>query len=172
MQPLYQLTAVDVRRAEEAGTSRATTIAKLAMPGLTFAGSEHSPGGGVLAVKFAQPRLDVIEPKFEVKGLDLDVFRGLGKPDRWIFAGAYREKKPGGGSVVGARAVIEGAISAWEPDESDPAEFQGCNHTITEVTHYEFVLDGRELFYIDFFENVLRVNGVDMFADERRALGI
>lgn len=172
MQPLYQLTAVDVRRALETGTSRATTIAKLAMPGLKFVGSEHSPGGGVLAVNFAQPRLEAIEPKFEVKGLDLDVFRGLGKPDRWIFAGAYREKKPGGGGVVGARAVIEGAISSWEPDESDPAEFQGCNHTFTEVTHYEFVLDGRELFYIDFFENVLRVNGVDMFADERRALGI
>ena len=50
--------AAGPRGAEEAGTSRATTIAKLAMPGLTFAGSEHSPGGGVLAVKFAQPRLD------------------------------------------------------------------------------------------------------------------
>lgn len=172
MQPLYQLTAVDVRRAAETGTSRANTIAKLALPGLTFAGAEHTPGGGVLAVKFAQPRLEAIEPKFEAKGLDLDVFRGLGKPDRWIFAGAYREKKPGGGGVVGARAIIEGAISVWEPDESDPAEFQGCNHTFTEVTHYEFVLDGIELFYVDFFENVLRVNGEDMFAEERRALGI
>lgn len=172
MQPLYQLTAVDVRRAEEAGTSRATTITKLALPGLTFAGADHTPGGGVMAVKFAQPRLDAIEPKFEVKGLDLDVFRGLGRPDKWIFAGAYREKKPGGGGTVGARAIIQGAISVWEPDESDPAAFQGCNHTITEVTHYELVLDGVELFYIDFFENVLRVNGVDMFADDRKALGI
>lgn len=172
MQPLYQLTAVDVRRAEEAGTSRATVINKLTLPGLTFAGSEHTPGGGVVTVKFAQPRLEAIEPKFEVKGLDLDVFRGLGQPGRWIFAGAYREKKSGGGGVVGARAIIEGAISIWEPDESDPAEFQGCNHTFSEVTHYEFSLDGQELFYIDFFENVLRVNGVDMFAAERRALGI
>lgn len=171
MQPLYQLTAVDVRRAEEAGTSRATMISKLALPGLTFAGAEHSPGGGVMAVKFAQPRLEVLEPKFEVKGLDLDVFRGLGVRDRWVFAAAYREKRPGGGSTVGARAVIEGAISVWEPDESDPAEFQGCNHTFTEVTHYELTLGGQELFYVDFFERVLRVNGVDMFEEERRALG-
>ena len=172
MQPFYQLTAVDVRRAEEAGTSRATTIDKLAMPGLTFAGADHTPGGGVLAVKFAMPRLDALEPKFGSKGLDLDVFRGLGRTDRWIFAGAYREKKPGGGSTVGSRAIIEGAISTWEPDESDPAAFQGCNHTFSEVTHYELVVNGVELFYIDFYENVLRVNGVDMFADDRRALGI
>jgi len=171
MQPLYQLTAVDVRRAEETGTSRATLLSKLAMPGLTFASSEYSPGGGVVAVKFTQPRLEAIEPKFEVKGLDLDVFRGLGTRDRWVFASAYREKRPGGGATVGARAIIEGAISAWEPDESDPAELQGCNHTFSEVTHYELSLGGRELFYVDFFERVLRIDGVDMFADERRALG-
>lgn len=172
MQPLYQLSAVDVRRAQEAGTSRATTIAKLAMPGLSFVGSEHSPGGGVMAVKFTQPRLEALEPKFEAKGIDLDVFRGMGQTDRWVFAGAYREKKPGGGGVVPARAIIEGAISAWEPDESDPAEMQGCNHTFAEVTHYEFILNGVELFYVDFFENVIRMNGVDLFADDRKALGI
>lgn len=172
MQPLYQLTAVDVRRATDAGTSRATLITKLAMPGLTFVGSEHSPGGGVISVKYVQPRLEAIEPKFEVKGIDLDIFGGLGKVDRWVFAGAYREKKPGGGRTVAARAIIEGAIAVWEPDESDPAELQGCNHTFAEVTHYEFILDDKELFYVDAWENVLRVNGVDMFADERRALGI
>ncbi|WEK04572.1 MAG: phage major tail tube protein [Candidatus Devosia phytovorans] len=172
MQPLYQLTAVDVRRALETGTSRATNITKLAMPGLKFAGAEHNPGGGVLAVNFAQPRLEALEPKFETKGLDLDVFRGLGTSGKWIFAGAYREKRPGGGKTVGARAVIEGAITSWEPDESDPAELQGCNHLFTEVTHYELVLDGRELFYIDFHENVLRVDGVDLFEADRRALGI
>lgn len=172
MQPLYQLTAVDVRRAEEAGTSRATTIAKLTLPAFTFAGAEHSPGGGVMAVKFSQPRLGVVEPKFEVKGLDLDVFRGLGVRDRWVFASAYKEQRPGGGTTVGARAVIEGAVSSWEPDESDPAEFQGCNHVFTDVTHYELTLGDRELFYVDFFERVLRVNGVDLFAAERQALGI
>lgn len=171
MQPLYLLTAVDVRRAEVAGTSRATMISKLALPGLTFVTSEHSPGGGVMAVNFVQPRLEAVEPKFESKGLDLDVWRGMGARDRWVFAAAYREKRPGGGATVGARAIIEGAISVWEPDESDPAEFQGCNHTFSEVTHYELTLGDKELFYVDTFERVLRVNGVDMFEEERRALG-
>ncbi len=171
MQPFYQLTAVDVRRAEEAGTSRATIIDKVTVPGLTFVTSEHSPGGSVMAVKWVQPRLEAPEPKFSVKGLDLDVSRGMGVRDRWVFAGAYREKRPGGGGTVGARCIIEGAINAWEPDESDPAELQGCNHTFAEVTHLELILGGNELFYVDLFERVLRVNGVDLFEAERQALG-
>lgn len=171
MQPLYLLTAVDVRRAEEAGSSRATTISKLAFPSIQFAGAEHNPGGGVLAVNFAQPRLQAMEPKFEAKGIDKDIFRGLGQSGRWTFAGAYREKKPGGGGTVAGRGIIEGAVTMWEPDESDPAAFQGCNHSFTEVTHFEFHLADVELFYVDFWERVCRVNGVDLFADERRALG-
>lgn len=171
MQPLYMLTAVDVRRADETGNTRATTISKLAFPSIQFAGSEHSPGGGVMSVNFAQHRINALEPRFEAKGIDLDIFRGMGQTARWTFAGAYREKKPGGGGLVPGRGIIEGAVTMWEPDESDPAEFQGCNHSFTEVTHFEFHIDDRELFYVDFWERVVRVDGVDLFADVRRALG-
>lgn len=169
--PLYLLTAVDVRRATQADTSRATTISSLTMPGLTFSTGEHNPGGGVMAVNFAMPRIEAPEPAFSAKGIDAEIFTGMGEPERWVFAGAYNKRAPGGGSVVPARAIIEGAITAWEPDESDPAEFQGCTHTFAEVTHYELVLDGVELFYVDSYERVLRVGGKDLFATHRRALG-
>ena len=59
-----------------------------------------------------------------------------------------KTRAAGTGATVGARAVIEGAISVWEPDESDPAEFQGCNHSFTDLTHYEFHLGDRELFFL------------------------
>lgn len=70
-----------------------------------------------------------------------------------------------------ARAIIEGAVSTWEPDESSPGDFQGCTHTFSSVTHYEFTLDGEELFYVDFHERIFRRNGVDLFEDVRKALG-
>ncbi|MBS8259720.1 MULTISPECIES: phage major tail tube protein [Alphaproteobacteria] len=167
--PIYMLTAVDVRRAEEAGTSRATTISKLTIPAIKFANANHNPGGSVMAVDFTQPRIEALEPAFSVKGIDTDIFRGLGVRDRWVFAGAYRDKT--NGLDVPARGVIEGAISEWEPDESDPSDFQGCNHVFREVTHFEFSLDGTELWYADFEERILRRNGVDLFEGVRRALG-
>lgn len=169
--PLYLLTAVDVRRATESDTSRAITIATLTMPGLTFATGEHNPGGGIGAVNFAVPRIEAPEPAFSAKGIDIEIFSGMGLPERWVFAGSYNRRAPGGGRVVPARAIIEGAITAWEPDESDPAEFQGCTHTFAEVTHYELTVDGEELFYWDWYERVFRRGGVDLFENHRRALG-
>lgn len=169
MQPLYLLTAVDVRRATQAGTSRATTISKLTIPAIKIVTSEHNPGGGVMAVNFAQPRIEAVEPAFEVKGFDTDVFGGFGEVDRWVFAGSVRDKKTG--KAQPARAVIEGAVTEWEPDEASPTDFVGCNHAIKEVTHYEFWLNGEELWYVDFWERVLRRKGVDLFAADRQALG-
>ncbi len=169
--PLYLLTGVDVRRATQPDTSRATVISSLTMPGLTFATGEHNPGGGVMAVNYALPRIEAPEPAFSAKGIDAEIFTGMGRPDRWVFAGAYNRRAPGGGAIVPARAIIEGAITSWTPDESDPAEFQGCTHTFAEVTHYELVLDGVELFYVDAHERILRVGGDDLYAEHRRALG-
>ena len=169
MQPLYLLTAVDVRRAEQAGSSRATTIAKLTIPSIEFATANHNPGGGVMSVDFALPRIEPLEPAFEIKGIDTDVFRGMGLTDRWTFACAYRDKKAN--RAVPARGVIEGAVTQWEPDDSDPEEFQGCTHAFKEVTHFEFLLDGEEKLYFDFWERVARRDGVDLFEEDRRALG-
>ncbi len=122
-----------------------------------------------MAVDFTLPRIEAMEPKFMCKGLDTDVFGGLGTRDRWVFAGAYTDKRTG--LPVPGRAIIEGAVTQWEPDESDPVDFQGCNHALTEVTHFELTLDGEELFYIDFWERVLRPKGVDLFEGVRGALG-
>ncbi|MCB1462145.1 MAG: phage major tail tube protein [Nitratireductor sp.] len=169
MQPLYMLTAVDVRRAEQAGSSRATTIDKITIPAVTFATAARNPGGGVMAVDHVMPRIEAPEPKFMVKGIDTEIFTGFGLRQRWVFAAAYRDKKTN--LALPARAVIEGAIMQWEPDESDPAQFQGCNHVIKEVTHYEFSLNGEELWYADDEERVLRIKGEDLFAAERTALG-
>lgn len=169
MQPLFMLTAVDVRRAEVAGSSRATTIAKLTIPPIRFVTASHNPGGGVMAVDYTLPRVQAIEPAFSVKGIDTDVFTGIGERDRWVLAGAYRDKKTN--RAIPGRCIIEGAIAEWTPDESDPGEFQGCNHQFKEVTHFELALDGKELWYIDTEERIIRRNGVDLFAADRQALG-
>ncbi|MCF1502898.1 phage major tail tube protein [Afifella sp. H1R] len=170
MQPLYLLTAVDVRRAEQTDTSRVWTIDKITLPPIRFVEVEHTAGGGVGTVGFLMPRVEKIEPAFGVKGVDIDAFAGFGQVDRWVFAGSYHDRRTG--AKVGGRAVIEGAIRTWEPDESSPTEFQGCNYSFAEVTHYEFVLNGKEHWYWDNWERVCRSDGIDHFAAERRALGV
>lgn len=169
MTKLYMLTAVDVRRAGEAGSGRPNVVSKLTIPALKFLTSNHNPGGGVGGVDWRLPRIEPPEPKFEAKGLDTDVFNGLGERDKWVFASTWRDQRSG--KTIAARCVIEGAITEWEPDEASPEEFLGCTHTFKEVVHYSFKFDGKELWYWDFFERELRSNGKDYFKDIRRALG-
>ncbi|MDQ0314859.1 phage major tail tube protein [Amorphus orientalis] len=169
MKPLYLLTAVDVRRAEVAGDTRKTTIVKMVIPAITFMTASHNPGGGHGAVDFLLPRINAVEPSFEAKGFDRSVFGVLGKPEKWTFAGALRDKKTG--ADIPARAVIEGAIAEWTPDDTSPEEFLGCNHAIKEVTHYEFSIDGEELWYWDFWESELRTKGQSYTEGIRGALG-
>ncbi len=68
--------------------------------------------------------------------------------------------------------MIQGIVSTWTPDESELGGLAGCNYEINEVTHYEFSIDGTELFYFDWMEGVGRSGGVDWFQDVRTALGV
>lgn len=173
MQPLYILEAVDVRRADQPDSSRALTLAKMGIPSIKRLNAEHNPGGGVGKVNFVFPQIEPIEPKFELKGFDTDIIGSLGfaagTQDKWVFAGAVRDKRSG--RSIPARAIIQGVIAEWEPDEFSPGEFVGCNHMLHEVTHYEFHLDNQELWYWDFYEREGRSGGVSWFAAIRQALG-
>ena len=59
--PLYILTAVDVRRAEQAGSSRVNTIAQLTVPAIRFVTADPNPGGGVMGGAYALPRIQAPE---------------------------------------------------------------------------------------------------------------
>ena len=174
MQPLYILEAVDVRRADQAQSSRALTISKMAIPAIKRVKAEHKPGGGVGNVQFTFPMIEAVEPKFELKGFDPDIIGNFGfaagTADKWTFAGAVRDKRSG--RAIPARAVIQGIISEWEPTEFSPGEVAGVNHVINEVTHYEFWLDSTELWYWDFWERAGRSGGTSWFSDVVTALGV
>lgn len=171
--PIYVFEAVDVRRADEPETSRARTIDKLVLPGIKRKTVEFTPGGGIGTVNHVLPQIDAPEPKFSVKGLDLDVLTrmgfGAGQHDKWLFSGAVRDKRTT--RLLPFRAVIEGIVAEWTPDEFSVGEFLGCDHAIHEVTHYELTLDGRELWYWDEDEQEARAGGVSWFAAIRNALG-
>ena len=169
----YIMEAIDVRRADQPDSSRQKIIQKMTLPGLTRMTSEHMGGGSIAKLKLSFPQIEVLEPKFSTAGFDLDVLRHFGLAagtyDKWVFAGSVRIRR---GGVVPARAIIEGVVNVWEPDENTPGELMSCNHEIAEVSHYELQINNEELFYFDDDENVARSGGVDWFAPTRLALGI
>lgn len=173
----YVLEMVDVRRATQSGNQRGWTLNKMVLPPITHKTISHTPGGGIGQLDIRLPQIEPIEPKFEVKGIDEDVIRqmarqasgGGGDTDKWTFAGAFRDKRTG--KEIPCRAVIEGVICAWQPDEHEAGNYFGCNYEMKEVSHYEFIFNGVELWYWDFWERVNRSGGFDAVQGLRNALG-
>jgi len=170
MQPLYMLQGVDLRRSNAESGSRATTIAKFTIPAIEFITASHNPGGGVIGVDHVAPRIKPLEPAVMVNGIDVELVGKLGVKEAWVFAAAYRDKT--NGQDIAWRGTIEGVLTQWEPDESDPEEFQGCNHVFKEVTHFDISFNGKELWYIDADELEIRRDGQSLTEGYRGALGV
>lgn len=166
-QPFLILDQVDVRRAEVADSGRALIIAKMVIPPVRLKNVPRSAGGGVMDVDYVQYRVQAIEPGLTVFGFDSDFLPGI--KDRWTFSASLRVRKTN--AFVPVRCEIEGITSDWTPDEMDPAQFNGCNHVIKEVTHFELAIDGKEWWYIDEDEREIRRMGKSLTAASRRALG-
>lgn len=168
-QQLYVMVAADVRRASKPDVSRANIVTSVAIPALKLKNAGASAAGGVSDVNYALPQCEAPEPKFGTNGPDPDIFDGMGQSDVWTFAGAFKKQN---GVMVPARAIIEGIITEWEPDEQSSGELMKCSHVFQEVMHYEFLLDDQELFYMDVGEREIRFNGTSLTNAVNRALGI
>ncbi|MEE2953254.1 MAG: hypothetical protein VYD57_18675 [Pseudomonadota bacterium] len=168
--PLLVLEGVDIRRVSATGESRANIITKMTVPPLRKKTVAHDPGGGNLEVNYALRRIEALEPAFAAP-LDISLFDGFGEVDQWIMAGVYRDAD-NGNVPLAFRAIVTGVLNAWEPAETDPAEFHSCNYMFAEVTDYEATLDGREFIYVSRSERATRYLGKEYFPGFNRALGV
>ncbi|WP_018261540.1 phage major tail tube protein [Methylobacterium sp. WSM2598] len=173
-QDILIMEEVDVRRADDSDDTRVFTINKMALPGLKRKTSEHTPGGGTGTVNFALPMIDALEPKFSVKGVDLDVLRkfgfSAGTNDKWTFASTLRNKKTN--RLLPVRATIQGVVCEWSPGEHTPGELIDCDHSLMEVTYYELVVNNEQIFKWSFYTREWIHGGTDVFAEYRAALGV
>lgn len=172
----YVLTGVDVRRAADPDSSRVKIINSFTAPAIKNKTIAHTHGGGIGSVDFVLPTLEAFAPTFETMGPDLDSLSAVGlisgTTDTWVFAGAYVRR--GAAKPVASRIIISGTVS--EIDEGSHSagggDKQVTKHSIHNVTHYERHIDGKEWIYWDFDQMIFRVNGTDVFAGQRAALGI
>ena len=165
--PFLILESIDARKATVADTSRATTIARLVIPPIRFKTTTRTAGGGVMDVDYHQNRLQPIEPAMMINGFDEDLIPG--EKEQWTLAAQLRQRKSG--AFVPVRIEIEGVIVEWTPDEADPAQFNGCNAIMREVTHFELIIDNKEWFYADEEEREIRRMGKSLMSGRRAALG-
>lgn len=116
---------------------------------------------------------DGIQLEWKLGGLDLIVLRQFGATSAagilLRFSGAYQQDDTE--EVAAVEVVVRGRHETIEMGEAQPGE--DTEHSITTTcSYYKLTVDGEEIIEIDLLNFIEKVNGVDLLAKQRAALGI
>lgn len=116
---------------------------------------------------------DGIQFEWKTGGLDLIVLKQFGmiKADGVMlrFAGAYQQDDTG--IVDAVEIVVRGRHETIDMGEAAAGE--DTEHSITTTcTYYKLIVNGEVLIEVDLLNFVEIIDGVDMLAEQRKAIGI
>lgn len=116
---------------------------------------------------------DGLQLEWTLGGLDLTVLKQFGAVGAAAFgmrfAGAYQRDDTG--AVSSVQVVMRGRHETIDMGEATPGE--DTEHKITStLTYYRLTIDNVDVIEIDFLNFIEKVNGVDMLAEQRRAIGL
>jgi len=116
---------------------------------------------------------DGIQFEWKTGGLDLIALRQFGAVNAsgvaLRFTGSFQQDDTGEVSAV--EVVMRGRHETIEMGDAQPGE--DTEHSITTTcTYYKLIVDNEEIIEIDLLNFIEIVDGVDMMAEQRRALGI
>ncbi|MDA7086512.1 phage major tail tube protein [Pseudomonas sp. SA3-5] len=116
---------------------------------------------------------DGIQFDWTLGGLDLIALKQFGavKADgvmlRWV--GAYQQDDTG--AVVAVEMVVRGRHETIDMGDAAPGE--DTEHKITTTcSYYKLVVNGEVIIEVDLLNFIEIIDGVDMLAEQRKALGI
>lgn len=153
--------------------SKHLTIMELQLPTLQEMYQDHHPGGSRVAVEVGLG-IEKLTATFKLTGMDPVMYSqfGVNSQQKNVFTayGLLRDKRTG--AAEQAKAILRGRLGSIEQDAFQRGELIGHTYAINEVMHYELFIGGAEKVYWDFFTQVLRQDGLDQSAEERRILNI
>ena len=116
---------------------------------------------------------DGIQFEWKTGGLDLIVLKQFGmiKADGVMLrlAGAYQQDDTG--EVVAVEIVVRGRHETIDMGDSAPGE--DTEHSITTTcTYYKLTINGEDVIEVDLLNFIEIIDGVDMIAEQRKAIGV
>lgn len=154
------------------GAGKFGQFEELTLPALAFKAEEYD-GGGVLGTR------EISLGKLENMGLTgksnsydremySDALAAPGSTDTWI---AYGSLVAPGLAEKPLKVTWQGALMKIEREPLKASGKTMATFHWMDVIYYEEIQDGSQMFEVDTENYVLRVNGVDRFAQRRRNLG-
>lgn len=146
--------------ASDQNASKHLTITENTFPKLNEKTVEHHPGGAIGAITIGGLGLDALAHSFKLSGVDPQTMALHGQSGvSWTSYAVLRDKQ--GNAPVEWRVTEIGRLVSLENDPLKRGDLSSQTHAIQEITFYEMLIGGAEIYYYDFFANIWRVNGVD-----------
>lgn len=135
---------------------------------------EHHPGGGIGAITIGGLGFEPPEVTFKLVGVDAQTkaLFGLGQNATrpYTIYGVLRNKN--GGAEIERKIVVFGRLTEVSESEYSRGEIVDQSHTISEITNYQMIEGGKEIYYYDYFSSTWRVNGINQLATTNAILRI
>lgn len=154
------------------GDSYMGQVGEINLPKLTRKMEEWRGAGMGRPVK-ADMGGEALQMDWTVGGLMRQVFEQYGVTThngvQLRFAGAYKAEDQA--DPIAVEVVIRGRHSELDPGSSKMGDDTAFKVT-TEVSYYKLTMDGQDVIEIDVMGLIEKVNGVDLMAKERAAIGL
>lgn len=154
------------------GISYMGVVEEVKLPKLSRKMEAFRGGGmdGEVDIDLGQEKLEIEQT---LGGFMVEVYKSFGvtKASGVLlrFAGAYQRDDTG--TVQAVEVVVRGRHA-----EIDPGSAKGGDKNTTTVkstlTYYKLTVDGQDIIEIDIPGFLFKVNGVDMLAEQRKAIGL
>lgn len=130
-------------------------------------------GGGMLAEVEMDLGLEKLELEQELGGFCLDAYKQFGVTTidgvMLRFAGSYQRDDTG--QVQAVEVVVRGRHKEIDPGDSKSGD-KGKTVVKSVLTYYKLTVDGKVVIEIDVLSNIYTVDGVDILAEHRKAIGL
>lgn len=154
------------------GDSYMGQVGEINLPKLTRKMEEWRGAGMGRPIK-ADMGGEALQMDWTVGGLMRQVFEQYGVTThngvQLRFAGAYKAEDQA--DPIAVEVVIRGRHSELDPGSSKMGDDTAFKVT-TEVSYYKLTMDGQDVIEIDVMGLIEKVNGVDLMAKERAAIGL
>lgn len=153
------------------GVSFTGDVPSLTLPKLTVKTDAYRAGGMAGEVDM-DVGLEKMEAAFVTNGVRRESLKFFGMADQTAFNGVFRGAFKGlKGAITPVIATVRGMLREVDPGDWKAGEKAEIKHAVS-VTYYKLEIDGRTIFEIDMVNAVRVIDGVDVLAAERAALGL
>lgn len=153
------------------GLDQHNIVADVNPPKITFK-TEDWQGGGMIAPVKVEQGIEALECEFTLGGFSAEVMREMGgniSGKTMRIQGALQDDSTDG--YVELVAELRGRINESDPGTAKQAD-NGEHKFKFDCTYYKLTVNGKDVVEVDALAPKLVIDGVDKYAEMRKALGL